>query len=232
MSAQGKLSIAKFSSPASDSWDVIRWEAVALRLAADAGISVPAFELITVAGNPVLIVHRFDRSDAGRVGYVSAMTMLERGEREAGSYLDIAEVIAQEAPNVGADLEELWRRIAFTILISNTDDHLRNHGFLRRADGWALSPAFDLNPNPRAGATELATAIDFDDRVARIETLLSVHEYFDLTRDRAELVLGEVARSTVRWRSVAADNGLSSDQVEAMSLAFEHEQAEAASAFV
>lgn len=166
----GRISLAKFPSPRSDEWNVMLWEAVALRLAAQAGIRVPVGELHKVAGRDVLVLSRFDRVGERRIGYVSALTMLQRSDGERGSYLEIADAIARLSPKATEDLEELWRRIAFSILISNFDDHLRNHGFLRTSTaGWSLSPAFDLNPDPRPGPRELTTAIDLDAADAELE---------------------------------------------------------------
>ena len=134
--ANGNLAIAKFPSAAHDTWNVMAWEKVALELAAQAGITVPATTLLNLAGRSVLVVDRFDRTrDAdggpvGRVGYVSAMTMLQSTDGEQGSYLEIAEAIEERSSQATADLHQLWRRIVFSILIYNTDDHLRNHGFL------------------------------------------------------------------------------------------------------
>ena len=152
--ANGNLAIAKFPSAAHDTWNVMAWEKVALELAAQAGITVPATTLLNLAGRSVLVVDRFDRTrDAdggpvGRVGYVSAMTMLQSTDGEQGSYLEIAEAIEERSSQATADLRQLWRRIVFSILISNTDDHLRNHGFLHEGgDSWRLSPVFDVNPN-------------------------------------------------------------------------------------
>jgi len=222
----GRVAIAKFPRPASDDWDVIRWEAVALALARDAGISVPRHTLHLIDGRAVLIVDRFDRAGAQRVGYVSAMTMLEAGEREQGSYLDIAEVIERHSPSAGEDLRQLWRRIAFSILICNTDDHLRNHGFLRASTaGWSLSPAFDLNPDPRPGPKHLSTAIDYDTDAARLDPLMGVAEHFRLAGDRARSVLREVSAAAGRWRAVAREAGLDRAALEHMAPAFEHEQA-------
>lgn len=222
----GRPAIAKFPRPESDEWDVIRWEAVALELASRAGIEVPDAHLIDVDGRPVLTVDRFDRRAERRIPYVSAMTMLEAADRDQGSYLEISEVIETRSPAASDDLAELWRRIAFSILISNTDDHLRNHGFLRRSTaGWSLSPAFDLNPNPEPGPRHLSTAIDFDETEARIETLLSVRREFRLGERDALRVLKGVGEATSTWRDVAARNGLNRAAIEAMAPAFEHEEA-------
>ena len=218
----GRISIAKFPS-ASDDWDVIRWEAVALSLAGAAGIKVPAHELHEIDGKPVLIVDRFDRDGSQRIGYVSAMTMLERADREGGSYLEIGAVIEEVSPNTSDDLAQLWRRIAFSVLISNFDDHLRNHGFLREnTAGWSLSPAFDLNPDPRPGRRELNTAIDLESAEASVDLALSVAEEFRMDRDEAFAVLTEVSHQTSRWREVAVEMGLPDDEIARMEPAFEH----------
>jgi serine/threonine-protein kinase HipA len=231
--ARGAAAIAKFPSPAGDEWDVVRWELVALRLAREAGLDVPSADLHVVDGKPVLIVDRFDRVGEGRIGYVSAMTMLEATDGERGSYLEIADAIERHSPSAARDLRELWRRIAFSILISNTDDHLRNHGFLRTSSaGWALAPAFDLNPKPVPGTRYLSTAIDFDDTTASIETLLAVADAFRLDEEAARRIFGEVARATAGWRKAAADTGLPEAEVARMALAFEHDQAKTKSFFL
>ncbi|MGI8439338.1 MAG: type II toxin-antitoxin system HipA family toxin [Thermoleophilaceae bacterium] len=225
----GRVGIAKFPSPTNDEWDVMRWEAVALTVAREAGISVPDSKLELIDGKAVLIVNRFDRRDRQRVGYVSAMTMLEATDGDEGSYLDIAEVIERHSASAGDDLRQLWRRIAFSILISNTDDHLRNHGFLRTSTaGWSLSPAFDINPDPRPGPKYLSTAIDYDTTAARPEALMDVAEHFRLTDDQARAVLRDVSGATSRWRAAAQGAGFKRGAVEEMAPAFEHQQAETA----
>jgi len=225
LDADGRVSIAKFPRPGQDEWDVMRWEAVALGLARSAGIEVPDWKLHMIDGQAVLIIARFDRTASARVGYVSAMTMLETGDGEQGSYLEIAEVIERQSPAAGEDLRQLWRRIAFSILISNTDDHLRNHGFLRsQAAGWMLSPAFDLNPDPSPGPKHLSTAVDLDDTTASIDTLMSVAEHFRLDGDTARRVLREVGDATQRWRMAAHEAGLDRAAIEQMAPAFEHTQ--------
>jgi serine/threonine-protein kinase HipA len=222
----GAVAIAKFPSPSTDDWDVIRWEAVALRLAEEAGVRVPTSRLHEIDRKSVLIVDRFDRAGERRIGYVSAMTMLERADGDQGSYLEVADVIARHSSQAGEDLRELWRRIAFSILISNFDDHLRNHGFLRAStSGWTLSPAFDLNPDPRPGDRHLSTAIDFDDTEARVDLLMEVAREFRLTHPQARVVLGEVSAATTRWRSVATNLGATDADLEQMAPAFEHGEA-------
>jgi serine/threonine-protein kinase HipA len=225
----GRLAIAKFPSPATDEWDITRWEAVALSLAHRSGVSVPHSELHVIDGKATVIVDRFDRRVQERIGYVSAMTMLEATDGEQGSYLDIAEVIERLCSNPTSDLRQLWRRIALSILISNTDDHLRNHGFLRTGTaGWSLSPAFDLNPDPRPGPKYLSTAIDYDTAAARVDVLMGVAEHFRLTDEEARTVLGEVTGATSKWRPEARKVRLDRAAIEQMAPAFEHGEAERA----
>lgn len=229
LDGRGRLGIAKFPAPIADEWDVIRWEAVALRLADFAGIVVPEHELHVVDKRPVLLLRRFDRARNGRVGYLSAMSMLQARDGEQGSYLEIAEAIEESSPSTTADLHQLWRRIVFTVLISNTDDHLRNHGFLRKSTaGWSLSPAFDLNPNPEGHAKHLATAIDESSTIPILTTALEVASLFRLTEPEAREILREVSAATRRWREVARSMALSKQQIERLEPAFEHEQAELA----
>jgi serine/threonine-protein kinase HipA len=229
VNAAGRVAMAKFPSPGSDPWDVMAWEKVAHDLARDAGLTVPRAELIRVAGQHVFVVERFDRRGGARVGYASAMTMLQAAGRDQRSYLEIAEVIGERSDTPAADLRELWRRIAFSILISNTDDHLRNHGFLHeRAGSWTLSPAFDLNPNPGPGPKYLTTAIDRTDTRASVDTLMRVAGHFRLDPSGALGVLAEVARAVAGWRAVATSHGLPQRDLDAMRPAFEHAEAERA----
>jgi serine/threonine-protein kinase HipA len=226
----GALGIAKLPAPAGDGWDVIRWEAVSLTLASRAGISVPPFALHTVAGRPVLIVQRFDRHDEERIGYVSAMTLLEASDGDGRSYVEIAEAIEEHSPSATVDLRELWRRMVFSRLISNTDDHLRNHGFLRKSTaGWSLSPAFDLNPNPQPGGTRFSTVVD-EGRGgdSDIDVALDVAGMFRLTPNEALGVLSEVVSGTSRWTDVAKALGVASGEIDRMSGAFTTASAEVA----
>jgi serine/threonine-protein kinase HipA len=229
LDTKGRLAIAKFPSPQADEWDVIRWEAVALTLAADSGITVPEHELHVIESRPVLVVRRFDRGASSRIGYLSAMSMLQAKDGEQASYLEIGQVLEERSSDAASDLRELWRRIVFTILISNTDDHLRNHGFLRKSTaGWSLSPAFDLNPNPEGGTKHLATAIDETNAQASLTTALDVADPFRLSETQARAIVAEVSAATERWRDVARATGLGRQQLERLEPAFEHEQSAAA----
>jgi serine/threonine-protein kinase HipA len=227
----GRVAIAKFPSTASDTWNVMAWEKVSLDLARRAGIIVPDSQLIRVGDRSVLIIDRFDRQGGARIGYASAMTMLEAGDGDQRSYLEIAEVIEERSTTVTTDLRQLWRRVCLSILISNTDDHLRNHGFLHeRAESWALSPAFDLNPNPAPGPKDLSTAIDFNDTRASIDTLMGVADYFRLNAPEAADVLTQVTSAVGHWRATAASHGLGQAEIKAMAPAFEHAQRDRAHA--
>jgi serine/threonine-protein kinase HipA len=231
LDAGGNIAIAKFPSPSSDDWDVMRWEWVALTLARAAGIDVPAFTLHDVAGTAVLIVDRFDRVGDRRIGYASAMTMLEQADGEHGSYLDIAAAIETESPHAGRDLAQLWRRIVFSVLVRNTDDHLRNHGFLRETTaGWSLSPAFDLNPDPRPGPRLLHTAIDYNNRDARIDLALDVAKDFRLDPSAAAAIVAEVVQAVGAWRRTAGEVALTASDADRMARAFEHDETERARA--
>jgi serine/threonine-protein kinase HipA len=226
---EGRIAIAKFPSSKFDSWDVTAWESVALDLACQAGILVPRSELLRVADRSVLVVDRFDRRGHRRIGFLSAMSMLEAEDGDVGSYLEIASAIEEASPRATDDLHELWRRMAFTILISNTDDHLRNHAFLHAGgNAWGLSPAFDLNPNPSTGRKYLATAIDEADTTASVETLMAVAPLFRLSEQGGVDVLREVLAATSRWTDVAAGRNIPKGEIEKMAPAFEHAETEVA----
>jgi len=218
----GRIAIAKFPSADRDTWNVMAWEKVALDLAAAAGIDVPGSQLLHLAGRNVLVLDRFDRTAAGdRIGYASAMTMLQATDGEQRSYLEIAEVIEETSARAAEELAQLWRRIVFSVLISNTDDHLRNHGFLHdRDDVWQLSPAFDLNPDPAPGTTYLSTVIDPSDDRATLAVAMSVADYFRLSPEAARRIIGEVATAVSHWQQVAASHRLSAAEIGRMQPAF------------
>jgi serine/threonine-protein kinase HipA len=218
--ASGRLTIAKFPR-SNDEWDVPAWEEVELRLARRAGLTVAESELLPVAGRHVLLVYRFDRENGHRIGFASALTMLGvTGERR--SYLEIGEVIERYSPRADADLRELYRRIIFSILTANTDEHLHNHAFLREREGWVLSPAYDLNPNPDK-PSRLSMNIDVDNR-ARIEAAISVSPHFRLPAAEARMIVGDIERATSHWRDDAAGLGLPAQQIDRMADAYETEQ--------
>lgn len=225
----GHLAIAKFPSKG-DEFNAVLWEAVALALAQKAAIPVPAWRLETVADRPVLLLRRFDRVQDTRLPFLSAMSMLEAKDGETRSYLEFVDILRQHGAEPKADMHVLWRRIVFNILISNTDDHLRNHGFLYAGPaGWRLAPAYDLNPVPvDIKPRILSTAIDLDDGTASLNLALSVAEYFELGQNQARQIAAEVAEAVSKWRREAAAVGLAAKEIDRMTSAFEHEDLKAA----
>lgn len=221
----GSLAIAKFPKK-DDEFNVVVWEAVALTLAKQAGIKVPQYRLETILGKPVLIIKRFDRHNGERIPFLSAMSMLDATDNEQHSYLEMVYALAQYGGSPEEDMKELWRRIIFTIMISNTDDHLRNHGFIyERYKGWRLSPAYDLNPTPVEIAPRvLATSINFHDNSASLETALSVMKDFRLNKKEALDIIKEVRSVVEKWREVGHEFGLPKQECDRMSSAFLHEE--------
>lgn len=224
----GHLAIAKFPNKG-DEVNTVLWEAVALTLAAKAGIQVPAWRLKTVDG-PVLLLRRFDREKGRRVPFLSAMSMLEAKDNEARSYLEFVDILRQYGAAPKEDMHALWRRIVFSILISNTDDHLRNHGFLWAGpSGWRLSPAYDLNPVPTDIKPRiLTTAIDLEDGTASLKLALQVAGYFELDADSAHKIAGQVGHAVGAWRREAKKVGLTPPEIDRMASAFEHQDLKAA----
>lgn len=203
----GRLMIAKFSRP-TDDWSVIGWEALTLELASHSGINVPRRRLLSLDGRPVLVLDRFDRGAGGRIAYMSAMTATQRRDGEPGDYLDIVEAIEDLSSNRRRDCTELFRRVVFSVAVRNTDDHLRNHGLLRRHAGWELSPVFDVNPEPDA-AVERQTAINGASRVDdEVEALVEFGSMCHLEADEVRRVMVDVAEAVGRWRSDATRLGL------------------------
>jgi serine/threonine-protein kinase HipA len=226
----GQLAIAKFPSEG-DEINTVLWEAVALTLAAKAGIAVPVWRLETVADKPVLLLRRFDRERGTvRLPFLSAMSMIDAKDNEPRSYLEFVDVLRQHGAAPKEDMHALWRRIVFSILISNTDDHLRNHGFLWAGPaGWRLSPAYDLNPVPvDIKPRVLTTAIDLDDGRASLDLALSVAAYFELAPSEAHRIAAQVGKAVAGWRRGAARIGLTGPEIDRMASAFEHEDLKAA----
>ena len=225
----GHLAIAKFPRR-DDDYNTVVWEAVSLTLASRAGIPVPDARLETVADKPVLLLRRFDRVATRRIPFLSSMSMLGARDNETRSYLEIVDALRQHGAAPKEDIQGLWRRLVFNILISNTDDHLRNHGFLyENATGWRLSPAYDLNPVPTDIKPRiLTTAINEDDNTASIELAMEVAGYFELDGGAARDIASSVAKVVSSWRSEATRHGLTKPEVDRMASAFEHQDLELA----
>lgn len=223
----GQLSIAKFPHHR-DRISTVRWEAVAYRLASNAGITTATGRIELVADRPVFLLRRFDREGTTRRPFLSAMSMLSASDHETRSYLEIADAIQQYGAAPTEDLHELWRRIVFSILISNTDDHLRNHGFLYSGNrGWRLSPAYDLNPVPvQFRPRILSTLINEQSGEASLDLALSVAEYFRLSQDDAKRIAHEVATAVARWRREAIQLGITAAEIDGVATAFEHSDLE------
>ena len=221
----GHLAIAKFPRK-DDEIDTIGWEAVALSLASKAGIKVPEWRLATVGRQRILLSRRFDRRKNLRIPFLSAMSALAAKDNETHSYLEIADAIRQMSASPKEDLEALWRRIIFNVLISNVDDHLRNHAFLYSgsSSGWLLAPAYDLNPTPADIKPRiLSTAIDLIDPSASLDLAFNVARYFDLEIPQAKKIVKEVGAAVALWRKEATALKLKKAEIDRMASAFEHE---------
>lgn len=202
------LYIAKFPHH-DDPWDVMRWEAVALDLAAECGLRTPAHRLIEVGRDPVLLVERFDRDGSGRIPYLSARSLI--GARDGGScdYLELVDALTEHGSDVGADLVELWRRIAFSIVINNIDDHMRNHAVLRAPGGWTLSPIFDVNPDRRPAAPRVTSVAGATAAEECLQALLGTADRFGLEPSAANQLWRDLLEIITQWRTFASRNEIS-----------------------
>jgi serine/threonine-protein kinase HipA len=218
----GDLWIAKFPSK-EDTTDKAAWEFLAYKLAIKAGIEMSASRIEKISGRyHTFFTKRFDRLNGERVHFASAMTMTGNNEEtikeKSASYLDIAEFIQFAGSQNKKDLHQLWKRIVFNISISNTDDHLRNHGFILTNQGWILSPAFDINPSIEKGG--LALNIDTDNNSLDLELAKSVGEYFKLANSEMDSIIREVKAAVSCWKVVAKEIGISRSEQEIMASAF------------
>lgn len=215
-----RLLIAKFPHH-TDRWDVMAWEMTALDLAAACGIETPPRQLVNVSGKHVLLLERFDRDAGRRIPYISAMTLMQAHNGTGGEYIEMAEALQSVGSAVTSDLRQLWRRIAFSIAIHNTDDHLRNHGFLHLNGGWCLSPLFDVNPNPDL-AEDPTTSINYvTDHEGVRDALMTAAEYFDLDSNSANEIWDEVIVGVADWRKVATSHGIDDDELRVFAEIFE-----------
>lgn len=220
---QNQLWIAKFPSRR-DAEDVGAWEGVVHVLAERAGLTVSAADTHRFGSDHrTFLTKRFDRTqEGGRLHFASAMTLLQRTDGDdastGASYLELAEFIIRSGAQPERDLEQLWRRIVFHICVSNTDDHLRNHGFLLSRTGWELSPAYDLNPNPHGGGLKLN--ISESDNSQEIELALQVTEFFRVSKSRAVEIIEDVARAVSNWRSIAVRLQIPRGEQDEMAAAF------------
>lgn len=215
--------IAKFPSRR-DTHDMGAWEGVVHEMAGQAGIVTPDGQVRRFgSAHHTFLSRRFDRTDrGGRLHSASAMTLLERSDgddaTEGVSYLELADFLIRLGANTTADLEQLWRRIAFFVCVSNTDDHLRNHGFMLAPDGWTLGPAYDMNPDPHGDGLKLN--ISESDNAQDLELLLEVGPFLRVKPSRSRVILEEVVSAVRNWRDVATARGLTKPEQDLMRRAF------------
>lgn len=217
------LWIAKFPSK-NDQTDIGGWEIVTYELALAAGVNMAEAKAKKfTTDNHTFLTKRFDRTNNNeRIHFASAMTLLGHvdGEDfgEGVSYLELVDFISTKGAKVNEDLEQLWRRIVFSICVSNTDDHLRNHGFILTSEGWVLSPAYDINPVETG--TGLKLNISEDDNALDLDLALEVCSYFRLKEKRAKEIIKEVQIAVMQWREIATSYGIPNAEQELKSMAF------------
>lgn len=222
LDVQKNLWIAKFPSK-TDVVDKAAWEFLAYKLAIASGIEMAESKIEKISGQyHTFLTKRFDRDNGNRIHFASAMTMTGNTEDiirdTTPSYLEIVEFIENYGVDIEANLHQLWRRIVFNIAISNTDDHLRNHGFILTDKGWILSPAYDLNPSTEKDG--LSLNIDMDDNALSFDLAKSVGEYFRLNDTEMEVILNEVLSIVKNWKTVAQEIGIRNQEIEFMDSAF------------
>ena len=226
----GWLAIGKFPS-VGDMCGVTRGEVLALQLARRAGIEAADARIVQLADVPVAVIRRFDRDAAdGRIPYQSAATLLQTSREEERSYTEIADALRSHGYTPTPDLQQLWRRLVFNLLITNVDDHLQNHGFLHVKKGlWRLAPAFDVNPFPDKERESKTWLSEEDGPITDVHMLLARADYFAVNVDQALAILGEVHAAVSSWRELAlsAEVGMRPMELDDFAPAFEHEQMEA-----
>lgn len=229
----GKLYIAKFQSK-KDDYRVINWEATALEMAKSAGINVPNIKLLNKDSEmSVLLNERFDRAGKERIHFASAMTMLSRQDGQESSYLELADRVKQISAQPKVDNYELWKRMTYGALIGNTDDHMRNHGFLRNVQGWRLSPAYDINPNPeRYNIHKHATTFDGQSRSPSLDLCIDIAEYFGLNQQSVNIALKSIVTAIAQFDRLAQKNGITRQEIKQMEHLFKHEDIEKANTLI
>lgn len=219
----GSLAIAKFPKP-DDTRDIGAGEVLALQLARHAGIQTVGAKRVSVGHHSVVVIPRFDREEGRRIPFVSAATLLGLSSGGTGSYTMMADAIRQFGDDVTSNLHELWRRLVFSLLASNFDDHLRNHGFLMREPGrWSLSPAYDINPVPEMDRSRVnKTPASEDEAESGISGALSVASRFGLKPRAAKDILSEVLGAVSAWRKTGRQLKIPGGTLDAYESAFEN----------
>jgi len=225
--SDGRVALAKFPKP-DDTRDIAAGEILALTLAAEAGICVVEHKLISLGKHSVAVITRFDREANQRIPFISAASLLGLPPDDPGAYTLVGDAIRQFGQEVVGDLRELWRRLVFSLLASNYDDHLRNHGFLMQQAGcWSLSPAYDINPVPevdRARTNKMPISEDREE--PSIDAALAVAPRLGINTSDARRILREVFTAVSAWKNTGRKLGMKASAIEAYSTAFEHELAE------
>ncbi len=221
--ANGQLGIAKFPKP-DDPRDIAAGEILALTLATKAGIQVAEHQRVILAGQSIAVITRFDRAGKERTPFISASSLLGLAEGDLGAYTMLADGIRQFGRDVPGDLQELWRRLVFSLLASNYDDHMRNHGFLMHEPGrWSLSPAYDLNPVPEMDRADTnKTAITEDNGESSILGALAAAGRFGLRAAESKKILNEVFTAVTGWRNSGRQLRIKASTLDAYASAFEH----------
>jgi len=221
--ADERLALAKFPKP-DDTRDIAAGEVLALTLAKQAGIRVAEHQLVPVGGHGVAVITRFDRVGRNRIPFISAATLLGLSSGQPGAYTLLADGIRQFGHDVPGDLRELWRRLVFSLLASNYDDHLRNHGFLMHEPGrWSLSPAYDINPVPEMDRVRLTkTAVTEDQEEPTIASAIAAAPRFGLRASEAKQILRMVCTALSGWRKTGRQLRLNASTLDAYASAFDH----------
>jgi serine/threonine-protein kinase HipA len=210
--------IAKFSR-AEDRYPVCRAEHAAMTLAARIGLNAPTVRLEKVLGQDIYLIERFDRVDSTlRIPFISGLTLIGAHESESAqhSYRALAEQLRRFGSYPREDTRELWQRMLFNILCNNTDDHLRNHGFLWDGKGWRLSPAYDIVPMPQLGTERnLAIGVGQQGRRATLHNALSDAPSFGLPHNEA-VAIATVMKNKVKaeWEFLFRASGISTTDIE------------------
>lgn len=221
--ADEQLAIAKFPKP-DDTRDIAAGEILALTLAEQSGIQVAEHRLVPVGGHSVAVITRFDRAGKNRIPFISAATLLGLPQGDPGAYTMLADGIRQFGNDVTGDLRELWRRLIFSLLASNYDDHLRNHGFLMHTPGrWTLSPAYDINPVPEMDRVRMSkTAITEDQEEPTIASALAAAPRFGLKASEAKQILRVIFTAASGWRKTGRQLRLKAATLDTYASAFDH----------